>query len=414
MRYPDKLEEVRDVIGVDDFYYDAHQKIYGSILRLNDKSLPIDIVGVGKDLEAAKQIDDVGGVLYLAELVGECGFNHEWHVHRMQEAALRRGLIHSAVESANESYAGSAPAGELLDRSQERLERLAARGIGPEATPITEAVNRTLDTIDARVRGERDPGLPTMFTHLDSILCGGLGVGQLTTLAARPSVGKTSFALHVTRNVCAVGKSVLVVSLEQPEQELTERLLAGVSGVNGGRIRQGKFRQEDTARLGQAADAIRSWKLLVSDRPTQTAGQIAAGARRSRRKARGLDLVVVDYLGLVESDNRKANRNEQVATSVRRLRAMARELNVPVLLCCQLNRDAAGDQNPPQLHQLRESGEIEQVSDAVVFLHRTGRNPDGEDMIQVRVAKQRNGPTANVEFVHETSVYSFREVAILD
>jgi replicative DNA helicase len=412
MRYPDKLEEVRDELAVADFYFDAHQKIYDAIQGLAVRGEPFDLIPLIEELRARGQLKDVRGDEYLAELLEVGTFNPDWSVKVITGKAILRDIIRACDESIGEAYAGSGPPDEVLDQAYARLDRIAARGVGPDATPIDQAVNRALDVIDARARGERMPGRPTGFADLDTVLCGGLGLGQLTTVAARPSVGKTSFSLNVTRHTCDAGASVLFVSLEQPEQELTERLLAMVSGVPGHRIRQGRFRPGDAGRLSTAADEVRRWKLTVIDRPGQTARQIAAAARRVRRKGKGLDLIVVDYLSLVEPDNCKANRNEQTGASARRLRDMARELGVPVLMCCQLNRDAADEKSAPRLHHLRDSGEIEQVSDAVIMLHRTGRGTDGMDRIQVHVAKQRNGPLAVVEFVHQTEVFTFREVGI--
>jgi replicative DNA helicase len=412
MRYPDRVEVVRDEVLVEAFYFDAHQKVYDAILDLAARRQPFDLVAVAEELRTRGQLEDVGGEDYLAELSGAGTFNHEWSAKVVLDKAIFRDVIHSCDESSSDAYAQSGPAEEVLNQAQARLERIAARGIGPDATPIDQSVNRALDIIDQRARGERTPGRPTGYPDLDTVLCGGLGIAQLTTLAARPSVGKTSFGLNVTRHGCEAGASVLFVSLEQPEQELTERLLAMVSGVPSHRIRQGKFKAGDADRLSAAADDLRRWRLKVIDRPGQTARQIAAAARRVRRKAQGLDLIVVDYLSLVEPENYKANRNEQTGASARRLRAMARELGIPVLICCQLNREGADEKTAPRLHHLRDSGEIEQVSDVVLILHRTGRGSDGNDAVQVHVAKQRNGPLGIVEFRHETAVFTFREAGI--
>jgi replicative DNA helicase len=206
---------------------------------------------------------------------------------------------------------------------------------------------------------------------------------------------------------------VLVVSLEQPRRELTERLTAAASGVDGRLLRSGRFGHDEAKRVAAAADRLRGWRLRVNDFATQTAGQIAAGARRARRDLKGLDLIVVDYLDLVAADNPKANRNEQTGASCRRLREMARELAVPVVCCCQLNRDAAGENELPKLHHLRNSGEIEQHADAVLFLHRSGAwQPGRPDRVELHVAKQRNGPKASLQLDHRSELYTFEEASV--
>ena len=413
LAHPDKLDEVRDLVAVEDFYLDAHQRVFGAMLRLHDRRHPFDVVGLRDELKARGDLADVGDDM-LGELAGDGGFAHEWHVQRVQDKALKRAMIHAAVDLVNDSYADAGPADEILDRAQSRLDRLAARGAGPDAPTVAACVNEAIDGIDARGRGERPAGVPTGFPSLDDVLCGGFRIGGLTVLAARPSVGKTSFSVQAVRNVCEQGRAVFFASLEQPRVELTERLLANVAEVDGKRIQIGKLTAEESTRLSSAADVVRGWRSRIDDTPTRTAGQIAAAARRARRALKGLDLVVIDYLGLVAPDNAKANRNEQTGTSCRRLRGLARELGVPVLLLCQLNR-AAADDEIPRLHHLRDSGEIEQHADVVAFLHRAGQRAFGKpDRIELHVAKQRNGPTDVIAFEHRTAVFTFSEADVID
>jgi replicative DNA helicase len=412
LRNPATVEEIRDQVAVDDFYFDCNQAVYAAIARLADRGKPFDVVGVKDELQAAGDLDRVGWNL-LAELTAEGGFNHDIHVERVVAASLRRGLIHASTDAINDAYDGTGPAEELLEQAQGRLDRLGARGVGPEAATAVEVVNETLNNIDARSRGERSPGLPTSFDRLDEMLVGGLPIGGLTVVAARPSVGKTSIALALLRNVCERGNAVFIASLEQRRSELTERLFAGVANVNGSCIRSGSLTEEQAKAVGVAADVIRSWKMRIDDNPSRTAGQIASAARRSRRSMKALDLVIVDYLGLVTPDDTKQNRNEQVGASCRRLRKLARDLDVPLLLLCQLNRSA--EDEPPRLSHLRDSGEIEAHSDTICFLNRaTARQPSGPGRVDLSVAKQRNGPIGVVEFEHQSETFTWREVSAIE
>lgn len=413
LRHPEKLSDVRDLVSADDWYFDGHRRVYGSILRLADSGRPFDLVGVRNELQGRGELADVGGDEYLADLSGAGGYAHEWNVKRIHDAAVRRESIRAAAELIESSYSGSAPADQLLEELRGRLDRLANRVAGCESIPIADAINQLLEDIDRRARGEAPSGTPTGFAETDANMCGGLPPGGLIVLAARPSVGKTSWACHVTRNVCQRGGAVLFVSLEQSRGELTERITAGDAQVNGKRLRTGQLEPRHHQAISQSANRTRSWRMRIDDKRSRTAGQIAAGARTAKRKLGGLDLVVIDYLDLVWPDNMKATRNDQVGTSTRRLRDMAGELNCPVLLLCQLNREAAGeDKGPPRLHHLRNSGEIEQHADAVLFLHRVGPVPTAgmKDALELHIAKQRNGPLGVIEYQHESRVYTFAEM----
>lgn len=408
LRCPDQIPEVRDQVGEEDFHHDAHQRVYRAVLGLHDRRAPVDLVTVAGALREAGQMPDTGEGM-LCELWAGGGANAGHYADMVLGLALERGLAYAAAETAAEVEHPTGPAAELLERAQARLDRLAGRVGGTAAVPIADVVNETLDEIDARQRGERSAGRPTGFPALDGATSGGLPIGGLTVVGARPSVGKTSFALNVVRHVCEAGGVVLFVSLEQPRRELTERLLAMVSGVPVGPLRTGRLSQDQVGRVNAAADHVRGWRLHVNDTAHLTAPQIAAGARRTRRKAKGLSLIAVDYLGLVAPDNPKANRTEQVGAACRRLREMGRELGVPILLLCQLSRQAE-ESEVPRLHHLRESGEIEQHAEIVAFLHRAAaREPGRPDQIDLIIAKQRQGPLDVVGLDHDSQFFRFSE-----
>jgi replicative DNA helicase len=411
---PGEVPEVRDQVREDDFHCAAYQRAYAAALRLFDRRQPIDAAGLLEELRSSGDLEDVPKDLFIDIAQRHGGTMVQVYAERVLSLSLSRGLAHAIEETAAEIENPTGPPDELLDRAQARLDRLAARSSGAAAVPVDEVANQVLNDIDARRRGERAAGLASGFARLDEDLGGGFPLGHLITMGARPSVGKTAFALNIARNVCHRGGAVLFVSLEQPRKELTERMYASEANVNGQRIRTGKLDRDEQKRISQAADVVRpwGWRFQINDQPGLTAAQIASAARRARRKAKALDLIIVDYLQLVGSDNPKANRNEQVGASTRRLRDMARELGVPVLLLCQLSR-AAEETEVPRLHHLRDSGEIEQHSDVVLFLHRAqAREPGRADIIDLHVAKQRNGPLSAIRFEHTAWTFTFAEDGI--
>ena len=258
-------------------------------------------------------------------------------------------------------------------------------------------------------------GVETGFTELDN-LCGGLHNSELIILAARPSMGKTAFAMNIAEHVAFIGKlPVLFVSLEMACVELVDRLLCSAAQVNGHRLRNGTISKEDRQRLVQKMGEISQAPLFIDDTPGRTLTEIAAVARRLKRKEAGLSLIVIDYLQLIEPDNPRDPRQEQVARIARRLKMMARELEVPVLCLAQLNRQAeASRDNRPRLNHLRESGAIEQDADVVMFVHREEYYQSTEEdkervkgKAEIIVAKQRNGPTNDVELLWQQDYTRF-------
>lgn len=410
---PAELAEVRDTLRPDDFHVAAYQFVFESTLRLYDRREPIDAAGVHEDLRSRGVLDEVPRDLFIDLAERRGGVCVQIYADRVLALSLSRGLEHAVGEMQSDLESPTGPPEEMLDRALERLDKLASRRTGSASVPIAEAVNRFLEELDARRAGKRTSGVPSGFRALDEALCGGLAIGQMTILGARPSVGKTAFALNVARNVCARGGAVYFASLEQRELEVAERVMAGESRVSGKQLRQGTISYQEGQSVSRAADPVRDWRFMLTDRGGQTAAQIAAGARQAKRRMKGLDLIVVDYLNLVRPENAKVTRNEQTGASALRLREMGRELNAPVLCLCQLNRMAT-DGEVPSLHHLRDSGEIEQVADVVMFLHRTAPMQFGKaDLLELHIAKQRNGPLDEIPLEHECQTYTFKETNLI-
>jgi replicative DNA helicase len=320
---------------------------------------------------------------------------------------LLRSLIDAGTDILRDAYDAADEPRQLLSRAEEKIFAILERRTSAEAKPIQSVLEEVMVRMDARMRHEHTVGgVETGFTDLDS-LCGGLHDSELVILAARPSMGKTAFAMNIAENVAINLKlPVLFVSLEMASIELADRLLCSASQVNGHRLRNGTISQEDRRRLVQKSSEIGTAPLFIDDTPSRTLTEIAAVARRLKRK-QGLSLIVIDYLQLIEPDNPRDPRQEQVARIARRLKGMSRELDIPVLCLAQLNRQAeASRDNRPRLNHLRESGAIEQDADVVMFVHREEYyQTNDEDRERVRgqaeiiIAKQRNGPIGDIKLL---------------
>ena len=294
---------------------------------------------------------------------------------------------------------------QLLSQAEQKIFAIRERRHSQTLSNVEEVLHQAMDRLEARLRGDVMAGtVDSGFTDLDK-MTGGLHASELIILAARPSMGKTAFAMNIAENVVRVQhQPTLFVSLEMSSIELIERLLCSVARVNSHRLRNGTLAKEDRKRLVKTASELSQIPLYVDDSPTRTVAEIAAAARRIKRKESELGLIVVDYLQLIEPDSSSDPRQEQVAKIARRLKGLARELKVPVLCLSQLNRQAEDSkEHRPRLHHLRESGAIEQDADVVMFVHRKEYFLSGEardevaGQAQILIEKQRNGPTGEVD-----------------
>jgi replicative DNA helicase len=391
------------LLHAEDFYADAHQKIFAAIEAIHDKGgKPVDVVILAEELKQRGQIEDVGGYPGLIDLwdAAPTAANAEYYAKIVRDKALVRGLIHVSTEVLRDAYDQVMPADQLIESAERKVLDIAEKGITGQTWTLEQAITDTYDRIDKRTTGDQMSfsGVSTGFADLDEITAG-LQKSEMVIVAARPSVGKTAFALALARNVIVDAKEpVFFVSLEQSRLELAERLLCTQARVDSHRLRKGTLSSEDMTKLIEAGDLLRNAKLFIDDAPAQTMLRISAAARRLRHR-QNIKLVVIDYLQLIEPDNRRDPRQEQVAQISRRIKALARELEVPVVALAQVNRSSEDRQDHrPRLSDLRESGSLEQDADTVFLLHRPDRYEPGqqEGVIEVIVAKQRNGPTGEV------------------
>ncbi|MFN7813694.1 MAG: replicative DNA helicase [Planctomycetia bacterium] len=407
---PDVCDDVALLVRPEDFSDEGLQILYRHLLDLHDSNKRIDATIVLECLRSKGDLERIGGAATLAEVIESVPHAaHAAHYAQIvRDKSLLRSLIDAGTDILREAYGADDEPRELLARAEQRIFAILEQRSSAEAKPIQAVLEDVMIRMDARMRQEHMiGGVETGFTDLDT-LCGGLHNSELIILAARPSMGKTAFAMNIAEHV-AIGlrQAVLFVSLEMAALELADRLLCSAAQVNGHRLRNGTISQEDRRRLVQKSAEIGGSPLFIDDTPGRTLTEIAAVARRLKRRKEGLSLVVIDYLQLIEPDNPRDPRQEQVARIARRLKMMSRELEIPVLCLAQLNRQAeVSRDNRPRLNHLRESGAIEQDADVVMFVHREEYyQTNDEDRERVKgsaeiiIAKQRNGPIGDVKLL---------------
>lgn len=415
---PEVCDEVAMIIRADDFYDDAHQRIFGHLLELHEAGGRIDPVLLAQRLRDAGEFEAIGGNAYLIEIGREVSTaaHAEYYAKIVREKSILRSLIHASTDILKDAYDPSNDSRHMLARAEERVFGILDSKGESRVVPIRDVLQESLARIDARMKNEHAVGgLETGFDDFDD-LTGGLHGSELVILAARPSMGKTALALNIIEHVAIVTqRPTLFVSLEMSALELGDRLLCSRAKVNSHRLRNGQISAEDSLKLVETAAEVSSAPLFIDDSPSRTMTEVAAAARRLKRRD-GLELIVIDYLQLIDPDNPRDPRQEQVAKVARRLKGLARELNVPVLCLAQLNRQVESSKdNKPQLSHLRESGAIEQDADVVMFIHREEYYmTDDEDRERVKgeadllVKKQRNGPTGDIKltWLHDFTRFS--------
>jgi len=400
---------VMKILRPEDFYLESHRVIYQAMLELGDLGQPADLVTVTSLLRRNGSLEKAGGVSYVASLANlvPVAANAEHYAQIVGEKALLRSLIQLATRIANLGYEGSEGADQLLDQAERMILDLHSRRGGADFVPIKEIVYGVLDRIQqAYMRREETSGIPTGFIEVDR-LTGGLQPGDLIILAGRPSMGKTALGLTVAHHV-AVKKRlpVAVFSLEMSKEQLVQRLICQEAMVDLHRVRTGQLEEEDFARVTRAAGELAQCPLYIDDFSGITARQIRARCRELQFE-KGLSLVVIDYLQLMQGHGRAENRQQEIAGISRSLKGLAKELNVPVVALSQLSRQAEQRKDArPQMADLRESGSLEQDADVVMFIYREEyykEDSEKKGIAELIVAKQRNGPTgvAELAFLRE-------------
>jgi replicative DNA helicase len=403
----DTVVEVAEFLKPEDFYRQANGTIYRAIVDLFERREPIDIVTVSEALERGNDLEAVGGRAYLSSLSDQT----PTAVHAVQYAriverkAVLRNLIGAAGKIAGIGYEDPAEIQEAIDRAESELFQVSNRRITTGFSKLKDLLHEAYDRLDYlhAHRGEIS-GVRTGFNDLDSLTTG-LQKSDLIMVAARPSIGKTSFALNIAEHAAVhEKKSVGVFSLEMSKEQLVLRLLSSVSNIDSQRLRTGFLEELDFARIAPAMNALSEAPIYIDDTPNISAMELRTKARRLQAES-GLDLIVVDYLQLMQAQtqSRDANRVQEVSEISRGLKALARELSVPVVALSQLSRQPEmRESKEPRLSDLRESGSLEQDADLVLFLWREKeRGADDQDtegeVINLKLAKHRNGPTGEIQ-----------------
>jgi len=410
-----RFNEAAEYLKPEDFSIDAHRRIYARMMDLFDSSRPIDIVTLVEELDQKKDLQAIGDVGYVSSLLDGVPDRPsiEHYVRIVRDKAILRGLIGVAQSAIAKASEQAEPADEILNDAEAAVFALSEKRIGKGFQGIQEIVRNSFGSIDALLkRGRRITGLATHYIELDE-LTSGLQNSELVILAARPSMGKTSLAMNIAENAAIDdGKVVGIFSLEMSSEALIQRLLCSRARVDSQKFRTGTFFSSDMPKIQRAADELANARIFIDDTPGLGLSEMRAKARRLKQQERQLDLLVVDYLQLMSGGSRRfENRTQEVSAISRGLKAIAKELGIPLLALSQLSRapESRGGDHRPQLSDLRESGSIEQDADVVMFIFREEiYKPDVDELkgrAEIIVAKQRNGPIGKFElaFLHNST-----------
>jgi len=399
------------------FYREAHRRLFRVMATLTDARIVLDHVTLRDELTRRGELDDAGGVEYLAELVDAVptAANIEFHANIVKEKAILRRLIDAATSIVSDAYAGKSSANELLDSAESRVFQISQDRRDEGFSRIKEMLWPTMERIETLQKsGKSITGVPSGFVDLDE-MTSGFQRSELIIVAARPSMGKTSFCLNIATHAALEGHGVAIFSLEMSKDALVQRMLCAEARVDSQLVRRGMLRDHDFTKLARAAGILQGAPIWIDDLPAQTLLEMRSKARRLKAEY-DLGMIVVDYLQLMRSPEYSDNRVQEISDISRSLKALARELEVPVVALSQLSRasEQRGGERKPILSDLRDSGAIEQDADVVVFIHRPemyqkedseGRSLEG--IAEIIVAKHRNGPTGNLDLHFEKSITRF-------
>jgi replicative DNA helicase len=410
------LGDVVQRVHADDFYKTAHRELFEVLLSLYDRNQAIDLVIVKNELERRSLLDKVGGVeglVAIAESVPSAA-NAEHYASIVREKSAVRRLIAVATQILREAYEGGQTSKDLLDRAEQLIFSCARADGAAETMHIGDLLKATFERID-RLQDNRGrlAGLPTGFVDIDD-LTSGLQPGELIVVAGRPSMGKTSLVLNIADHVALdEGKAVVIYSLETSKLQVAQNILCARARIDAHKMRKGEIGEDEWSQLTLAAGKLDEAKIFVDDTPSLSPVSLKAKARRLKAKA-DIDLIVVDYLQLMDAPSGE-NRQQEISVISRSLKALARELNVPVVALSQLNRAVdSRDDHRPRLSDLRESGAIEQDADLILGLYREeyyDPKETNKGLAEVLILKQRNGPTGRVQLTFLSSFLRFGSLA---
>ena len=413
----DAIVKVLDILIPSDFYREDHGTIFQAMLSLFEKNQPIDVLTLTEQLEKKKQLKEIGGAAYLTSLVNAVATSA--HVRHYGEIVAHKALLRRLISAGGKitelGFEEEWEPIQILDEAEKAIFAVSSKYMKEKFVPIKDILAQTFERIDELHKHKGMlRGVPTGFKSLDNILAG-LQPSDLIVLAARPSMGKTSLALSIACNAAIKNKiPVGIFSLEMSKEQVVDRLLCNQGAIDSWKLRTGNLSDEDFPKIGYAMGVLSEAPLFIDDSPLLTATEIRAKARRLQAEQK-LGLVIVDYLQLLESMNKnETNRVQEVSEISRALKALAREISVPVIAVSQLSR-AVEARHPqiPQLADLRESGSIEQDADVVMFIYREdyyNSDTDRKNIADVFIKKHRNGPTGQIELYFIPEQMKFNDI----
>jgi replicative DNA helicase len=415
------INSVLEVLEINDFYSEAHRKIFAAIVDLGEKNEPTDLITLSNQLRDKNQIDDIGGVAYLASLVDNVpsAANISYYSKIVKEKAILRKLIGASTAILDKSYASTTDVENVLDDAEHAIFEISQNKIRPSFFPLKELIKDSFKTIETLYeRKELVTGVPTGFDDVDK-LTSGLQKSELIIVAGRPSMGKTAFAINIAQNAAIeIGVPVAIFSLEMSKEQLAIRMLSSEARVDSQRLRKGFLGETDWPKLTTAAGKLSDAPIFIDDSPAISVLEMKAKARRLKAE-NGLGLIVLDYLQLMRGRDSSLPREQEISEISRSLKALAKELNVPVVALSQLNRQVeTRTDKRPQMADLRESGAIEQDADVILFIYRDEVYNKSEDnpekgLAEIIIGKQRNGPTGKVKLTFLNDYTRFENRAVM-
>jgi replicative DNA helicase len=412
---------VLELLRPDDFYRESHRKIFRAMIELSDRNEPIDLITLSELMKSRNDLEAVGGTAYLASLADfvPTAANISYYARIVREKSILRSLISTATDIATRGYEDQGNVEEFLDTAEKVIFDISEKKVKASFVAVGDMIKDTLKTVEKLYeRKEMVTGVPTGYDDLDR-LTAGLQPSDLIVVAGRPSMGKTAFSLNIAANAAFAGTGVAVFSLEMAKEQLVLRMLCSEARVDNSKIRSGYLGERDFPKLANAAGRLHEALIYIDDTPAISALELRAKARRLvRDRTKKVGLIVVDYLQLMRGMGTASNREQEISEISRSLKALAKELHVPVIAISQLNRrvEDRGDKRP-MMSDLRESGAIEQDADVIMFIYRDEvYNPksDNKGVAEVIIAKQRNGPIDTVELTFLSEFTRFENYTARD
>lgn len=412
----DALNTVVEFLEDNDFYRESHQKIFHCMITLSERNEPLDLITLTNELKKSKELESIGGASYLASLVESVptAANIAYYAKIVKEKSILRKLISTATEIVTQSYQEGKNLEDFLDDAEQAIFRISEHRVKPAFYPIKEIVKESFKVIERLYeKKELITGVPSGFKDLDRKTAG-FQNADLIIVAGRPSMGKTALCLNIAQHASINAKiPTALFSLEMSKEQLAIRMLCSEARVDSARLRSGFLGESDWPKLTMAAGALSDAPIFIDDTPAMSVLELRAKARRLKAD-RGLGLIIVDYLQLMRGRSGMERREQEISEISRSLKALAKELDIPVLAISQLSRkaeDRPGRQ--PQLSDLRESGAIEQDADVIIFIYRDEvYNPDSDrkGTAEVIIGKQRNGPTGKVDLSFISEFTTFKDL----